>query len=77
MSLLSKIVMEKVFMIKQKKLHAKQLSQFYIDDFVEVQAAHFEQLVSDFGVDVGSDCFMVDIGGGVGLFAEKVQKKWG
>lgn len=57
----------------QQKLSAKQVAEFYHDEFAEDQARDFRELVRpciDGGV-------VVDIGGGVGHFAERLRAETG
>ena len=57
----------------QHRLSAEQVAEFYHDEFVQDQARDFGELVAplhDPGV-------VVDIGGGVGYFAERIQGEFG
>ena len=57
----------------QKRLSAEQVAEFYHDVFVHDQVRDFEVLAAP----VESGGVVVDIGGGVGYFAESVHRKLG
>lgn len=57
----------------QKPLSAEQVAEFYHDVFVQDQTRDFESLVAP----LAPEGVVVDIGGGVGYFAERVQAQLG
>lgn len=57
----------------QQRLSEEQIAEFYHDEFVQDQARDFRELVPL----SKSDGVVVDIGGGVGFFAERLQAELG
>lgn len=57
----------------QQKLSAEQVAEFYHDEFVQDQARDFAELAGP----VSGGGMVVDIGGGVGFFAERLRAELG
>ncbi|UNK78552.1 hypothetical protein MNQ96_13405 [Sphingopyxis granuli] len=57
----------------QQKLSSDQIAEFYHDEFVRDQVRDFAELATP----LDRDGVVVDIGGGVGYFAERVHAKFG
>lgn len=62
----------------QRTLSETQLKAFYHSGFLKDQIEHFRDLVGLYegGAGVG-DCVLVDMGGGVGFFAQEVKERFG
>jgi hypothetical protein len=58
----------------QKILSREQVEEFHHDEFVEEQVRHFVSLV---GGSSGPRLVVVDVGGGIGLFAHRLQQVGG
>jgi len=58
----------------QKILSREQVEEFHHDEFVEEQVRHFMSIV---GGSSGPRLVVVDVGGGIGLFADRLQQVGG
>lgn len=58
---------------EQQRLSAEQIAEFYHDEFVQDQVRDFAELAAP----LDADRVIVDIGGGVGYFAERVRAELG